>query len=185
MPQINPPDMTKQRLPEYAKDDAWIHSFLRQAEIGHIATHWEEQPFITPSTFFYDQENHCIIFHSNLVGRIRSNSEKYPEACFETSRYGRFLPSNIALEFSMQYESVMAFGKIEIIEDPEEKQAALYALLKKYFADKKAGEDYRPITEKELKRTSVYKIIIESWSGKRNWEEKAEQSDEWHPQANQ
>ena len=43
----------------------------------------------------------------------------------------------------------------------------------------KPGEEYRPITEKELKQTSVYAIRIESWSGKRNWEDKAEQNDEW------
>ena len=183
MSQIKTPNITKQRLAEYAKDDKWIRCFLHRAEIGHIATHWEEQPFITPSTFIYDENGHCIIFHSNIVGRIRSNSEKYPEVCFEASHFGRFLPSNIALEFSMQYESVMAFGKILIIEDHEEKRVALYTLLNKYFADKKAGKDYRPITEKELRRTSVYKIKIETWSGKRNWEEEAEQSDEWQPKS--
>ena len=79
------------------------------------------------------------------------------------------------------YESVIAFDKIHVIEDTEEKRVGLYALLKKYFADKKAGTDYRPITEQELKQTSVYKIKIENWSGKRNWEEETEQSDEWHP----
>jgi uncharacterized protein len=42
-----------------------------------------------------------------------------------------------------------------------------------------AGREYRPITYQELKRTSVYRIQIESWSGKRNWDERAEQSDEW------
>ena len=43
----------------------------------------------------------------------------------------------------------------------------------------KPGREYRPITEKELKRTSVYELKIESWSGKENWNERAEQSDEW------
>jgi hypothetical protein len=28
-----------------------------------------------------------------------------------------------------------------------------------------AGKEYRPITDEELKRTSVYAIAIESWSG--------------------
>jgi hypothetical protein len=30
-----------------------------------------------------------------------------------------------------------------------------------------------------LKRTSVYAIRVESWSGKQNWPERADQSDEW------
>jgi hypothetical protein len=45
----------------------------------------------------------------------------------------------------------------------------------------KPGEDYRPITENELKRTSLYAIHIESWSGKRNWKDKAVQSQDWKP----
>jgi len=170
-----------QRLPEYKQDDKWIEAFLKRSVIGHIATRWDEQPFITPSTFWYDEEGHEIFFHSNVVGRIRANSERHPEVCFETSEYGQFLPSNIALEFSMQYESVIVFGKLRVIEDEEEKRRGLYGLIEKYFPGMKPGEDYRPITDKELKQTSVYAIQIESWSGKRNWEEEAEQSSEWKP----
>jgi len=43
------------------------------------------------------------------------------------------------------------------------------------------GKHYRPITPKELARTSVYAIAIDSWSGKRNWSEKADQSPDWAP----
>ncbi len=44
-----------------------------------------------------------------------------------------------------------------------------------------AREEYCPIADQELKRISVYVLAIESWSGKRNWHEQAEQSDEWPP----
>jgi hypothetical protein len=44
-----------------------------------------------------------------------------------------------------------------------------------------AGKEFREITDKELKRTSVYAIQIEAWSGKENWKERADQSDEWPP----
>ena len=37
------------------------------------------------------------------------------------------------------------------------------------------------ITDEELARTSVYAIAIDSWSGKENWAERAEQSGEWTP----
>ncbi|HZY42005.1 MAG TPA: pyridoxamine 5'-phosphate oxidase family protein, partial [Anaerolineae bacterium] len=84
-----------------------------------------------------------------------------------------------ALEFSIQYESVIAFGSIRVVTNAEEQRHALYGMLKKYFPAMTAGKEYRPITEQELKRTSVYAIAIESWSGKRNWVEQAEQSDEW------
>jgi nitroimidazol reductase NimA-like FMN-containing flavoprotein (pyridoxamine 5'-phosphate oxidase superfamily) len=168
----------KQRLPEYAQDDQWIVNFLNNTKIGHIATRWNNQPFITPSTFYFDEDAQEIIFHSNIVGRVRANIERHPEVCFEASEYGRFLPSNIALEFSMQYESVICFGTIRIIENKEEKKKGLNNLIKKYFPDMKPGKDFRPITDEELLHTSVYAISIESWSGKRNWRDQAEQSNQ-------
>ncbi|MBE7551147.1 MAG: pyridoxamine 5'-phosphate oxidase family protein [Anaerolineales bacterium] len=170
-----------QRRPEHAQDDVWIRAFLRRAQIGHIATRWDEQPFINPTTFWYDPDRHEIIFHSNIVGRVRANSERHEQVCFEVSEFGRLLPSNVALEFSIQYESVIAFGRIRVLQEAEEKRRALYGLIGKYFSTMAAGREYRPITDKELKRTSVYAIAIDSWSGKRNWAERADQSDEWPP----
>jgi hypothetical protein len=174
----------QQRRPEHARDDEWTRAFLRRAQIGHIATRWDDQPFITPTNFWYDPERHEIYFHSNVVGRVRANSERLAQVCFEASEFGHYLPSNVALEFSIQYESAMVFGTIRVLEDDEEKKRALYGLLEKYFPALKPGQEYRPITEQELNRTSVYAITIESWSGKRNWPEQADQSDEWPPLAN-
>lgn len=168
-----------QRRPEYIRDDDWIRSFLHEAKVGHIASTWDDQPFLTPSNFWYDQANGRVIFHSNIAGRVRANLEHNPKVCLEASEMGKLLPSNIALEFSLQYRSVMVFGTAKILEDPEEKRAALYGLIKKYFPEMEAGKEYRPITDMELKRTSVYAIEIESWSGKENWFERADQSDEW------
>lgn len=168
-----------QRLAKHVGDDAWIREFLHRADVGHIATRWDDQPFITPNTFWYDEERHEIAFHSNIVGRVRANIERHNRVCFEASQVGRFLPSNVALEFSSQYRSVIAFGTARILEDPEEKRRALYGLIAKYFPDMSPGEAYRPITDKELAITSVYAIAIESWSGKENWKERAGQSDAW------
>ena len=173
------PPTAGQRLPEYARDEEWMRAFLRVAPIGRVATHWDDQPFVTPTTFWYDEANQRVIFHSNIAGRLRANIERNPKVCLEASEMGRLLPSNVALEFSLQYRSVMVFGTVRILESDEEQRAALMGLLKKYFPEMEAGREYRPITEKELKRTSVYELKIESWSGKENWNERADQSDEW------
>ena len=170
-----------QRLPEYKRDDAWIRTFLNRGIIGHVAHVNGSQPFITPTNFWYDESKHRIIFHSNHSGRTRSNLENEPLVCFETSEYGRFLPSNTALEFSIQYRSVIVFGKAIILEDPLEKQLCLEKLIAKYFPKHRPGEEYRPITENELLRTTVYSIEILSWSGKENWQDQAEQTAEWKP----
>ena len=168
-----------QRLPEYKRDDDWIRAFLRTAQIGHIASSLNGQPFLNPSTFWFDEENHQIIFHSNVAGRVRSNIESNPKVCFEASELGKLLPSNVALEFSLQFRSVVVFGTARLITDPVEARRVLYGLIQKYFPEMQAGKEYREITDKELRATSVYVIEIESWSGKENWKERADQSDEW------
>jgi nitroimidazol reductase NimA-like FMN-containing flavoprotein (pyridoxamine 5'-phosphate oxidase superfamily) len=168
-----------QRLPEYQRDDLWIRVFLREAKVGHIASVQNGQPFLNPSTFWFDEQNHQIIFHSNVAGRIRSNIESNSRVCFEASELGKMLPANVALEFSLQFRSVTVFGDARLITDPEEARRVMYGLIHKYFPAMTAGQEFREITDKELKRTSIYSIQIAEWSGKENWKDRADQSDEW------
>ena len=168
-----------QRRSHLTKDDAWIRAFLREAKVGHIASSVDGQPFLNPSTFWYDEANHQIIFHSNIAGRVRSNIEANPKVCLEASDLGKLLPSNVALEFSLQYRSVVVFGTARLVTDPAEARRVLYGLISKYFPKMAAGREFREITDKELRATSVYSIAVESWSGKENWKDRADQSDEW------
>jgi nitroimidazol reductase NimA-like FMN-containing flavoprotein (pyridoxamine 5'-phosphate oxidase superfamily) len=168
-----------QRLPEYQRDEEWIRAFLREARVGHVASVRDGQPFVNPTTFWFDEANHQIIFHSNVTGRIRSNVESNSKICFEVSELGKMLPANVALEFSLQFRSVIVFGNARLISDPEEARRVMYGLIHKYFPAMTAGKEFREITDKELKRTSVYAIKIEEWSGKENWKDRADQSDEW------
>ena len=91
------------------------------------------------------------------------------------------LPSNVAVEFSLQFRSVIVFGTAKVVTDPDEARRLLYGLIRKYFPAMSVGKEYREITDKELRATSVYVIQIEEWSGKENWEQRADQSDEWPP----
>ncbi|MCK6581472.1 MAG: pyridoxamine 5'-phosphate oxidase family protein [Anaerolineales bacterium] len=170
-----------QRRPHLTKEDAWIREFLKTAKVGHIATSVDGQPFINPTTFWFDEENHQIAFHSNISGRIRSNIEYNPKVTLEASELGKMLPSNVALEFSLQFRSVVVFGTARVVTEPAEARRLLYGLIGKYFPTLQAGEEYREITEKELRATSVYAIKIGEWSGKENWADVADQSDEWKP----
>jgi len=168
-----------QRRPHLTKDDDWIRAFLKEAKIGHIASSMDGQPFTNPTMFWLDEENHQIVFHSNVAGRVRSNVESNPKVSLEASELGKFLPSNVALEFSLQFRSAVVFGTARLITDSAEARRLLYGLLGKYFPKMTAGREYREITDKELRATSIYAIQIESWSGKENWADRADQSDEW------
>jgi nitroimidazol reductase NimA-like FMN-containing flavoprotein (pyridoxamine 5'-phosphate oxidase superfamily) len=178
---ISQPQHAFQRRPHLTQTDDWIRAFLNISQIGHIATSINDQPFINPTTFWYDEANHQIVFHSNIAGRIRSNIESNPRVSLEASELGRFLPANVALEFSLQFRSVVVYGTARIVEDPAEARRLLYGLISKYFPAMTAGKEYREITDKELRATSIYAIQIESWTGKDNWPDRADQSDEWPP----
>ena len=170
-----------QRRPHITREDGWIRAFLKTAKVGHIASSRDDQPFINPTMFWFDEEKHQIVFHSNVAGRVRSNIETNAKVCLEVSELGKFLPSNVALEFSLQFRSVIVFGNARLVTEPEEARQLLYGLIGKYFPQMTAGKEYREITDKELRATSIYAIQIEEWSGKENWADRADQSDEWTP----
>ena len=108
-----------QRRPHLTRDDDWIRAFLKEVKVGHIATSSDGQSFINPTTFWYDEAHHQIVFHSNVAGRVRSNIESNPKVSLEASELGKLLPSNVALEFSLQFRSVVVFGSARLVTDPE------------------------------------------------------------------
>lgn len=148
-------------------DEAWIRAFLHQAPYGALATVHQGQPFISSNLFVYDEAAHVIYMHTARVGRTRANVENEARVCFSVSHMGRLLPADEALEFSVEYAGVTVFGTVEIVADDAEAEHGLQLLLDKYAPHLRPGRDYRPITAQELKRTAVYRINIEQWSGKK------------------
>jgi nitroimidazol reductase NimA-like FMN-containing flavoprotein (pyridoxamine 5'-phosphate oxidase superfamily) len=151
-------------------DEGWIKALLHQAPVGLVATAYEEQPFITPLLYVYDEAAHAIYCHTAKVGRMRANVDLNARACFNVNEIGRLLPADEALEFSNEYASVTVFGPISLVEDQEAQRHALQLLLDKYAPHLRAGRDYRPITDEELAQTAVFQLDIELWSGKKKEE---------------
>lgn len=147
-------------------DEAWIKRFLKQAPFGVLATVLDGQPFINSNLFVYDESKQVIYMHTAQVGRTRANIEAAPRICFSVSEMGRLLPAAEALEFSVEYRGVTIFGTAAVVTDEAEATYGLQLLLDKYFPHLSPGKDYRPITPEELRRTGVYRIDIEQWSGK-------------------
>ncbi|MBC6935677.1 MAG: pyridoxamine 5'-phosphate oxidase family protein [Chloroflexi bacterium] len=147
-------------------DDGWIRAFLKRAPFGTLATVSDGQPFVNTNLFVYDESRGVIYLHTARVGRTRANVDADARVCFSVSEMGRFLPADTALGFSVEYAGVVVFGRAEVAADPDEARRGLQLLLDKYFPHLQPGQDYRPITDEELARTAVYRIEIDSWSGK-------------------
>jgi nitroimidazol reductase NimA-like FMN-containing flavoprotein (pyridoxamine 5'-phosphate oxidase superfamily) len=155
------------RKDRQVQDETWIREFLHKAAIGVLATVSNEQPFINSNLFVYDEGSNVIYMHTARQGRTRSNVEGDRRVCFSVFEMGRVLPADTALEFSVEYGGVVVFGTASVVEDRVEGKRALQMLLDKYARHLKPGTDYRPTTDEELDRTSVYRITIEQWSGKK------------------
>jgi nitroimidazol reductase NimA-like FMN-containing flavoprotein (pyridoxamine 5'-phosphate oxidase superfamily) len=157
---------TDMRRRDRGKDDAWIAAYLQAAGFGFLASVSEGQPFLNSNIFVYDSDRHVIYLHTARTGRTESNLRAPVTVAFSTAAMGRVLPAAQALEFSVEFSGVVAFGTGQVVEDPEEAEAALQMILDRYAPHLEAGRDYRPIVPEEMKRTAVFRIDIEAWSGK-------------------
>ena len=155
------------RLERLVTDDAWIKDLLRRGAVGVLATAAEDQPFLNTHNYVYDEAGHCIYFHRSPVGRTSANLERNPRVCYTVFEMGRMLSAADARKFSVEYRSVMIFGRAERV-GREEAMHALQMLFDKYAPHLKPGVDYRPVTPECPESAAVYKIHIEQLSGKKN-----------------
>lgn len=164
------PQSQPRRADRAVGDEAWLTAFLQNAPIGVLAVVDDGQPYINTNLFVYDPAGPCLYLHTALRGRTRSAIEAGADTarvCFSVMEMGRLLPAEVSLEFSIEYASVRVFGPSRIVTDPDEAIHGLQLLMDKYAPHLTPGDDYRPPIEAERKRTTVIRIDIEEWSGKK------------------
>ncbi|AWT35702.1 NimA [Deinococcus arenae] len=180
-------DPSLSRRPQNRRDDAWIEALLLRVPLGRVATVYRSEdgrvwPFVTPLAFAYRPGSRDLVYHTNVVGRLRANTEQAESeghpATFEVTETGALLPSTSPLELSVQYRSVIVFGTARVLRG-EDARAALTTLSERVFPGLRVGTHTRPISDADLARTAVYALSIERWSGKENWADGAAQEDGW------
>lgn len=159
-----PPHQPRRR--DRATDDAAIRELLTTIPFCTIAHADGGQPFAHVNTFVYHAADHAIYLHTAATGRLRDTIRVNPRVCLVAGEMGRLLPAAEALHFSVEYRSAVVFGRMAVIDDPGQAAAALQCLLDRYFPHLRPDVDYRGITAGELKRTAVYRLAVENWSGK-------------------
>ena len=131
----------------------------------------EGVPFCLPRIYAYDPSRNAIYVHGAFggqTGRVLDvgASEKGVPMALTVFEMGRLLPADEALEFGVEYASVVVRGRAVEVDDPVEAERGLQLIMEKYAPHLRAGKDYRPIAPEEVTRTSVVRIDIDSWSGK-------------------
>ena len=155
------------RRTEYAiSDPNALKKLLTHGRFGVLSTVHQDQPFATPINYLYIEEDHALYFHGARVGRTRANIALNPKVCFNVSEMGDLFPGERISDFGVEYQSVTIFGTAAPLEDEQKLLSVLLGLMQKYFPDHIPGEDYPLPEPDELKRTAVYRISIEEWTGK-------------------
>ena len=167
------PEIRDMRRSDRSKDEDWIRRFLRETPFGVLTMVRDGEPYPHPNLFAFDEERDALYFHTARKGATRSSIEEDGRVAFCVSRMGRLLPDDEALEFSVEYSSVVVYGRGVVVTEPAEAERGLEMIMEKYAPHLEPGKDYRPIHPEEVKRTAVYRLDIEAWSGK----EKAEAPD--------
>ena len=62
---------------------------------------------------------------------------------------------------SVNYRSVVCFGRGHPVADEQQRREVLTALIARYFPGRTAGEHYLPIEEHEMKPTLVVEVPVE------------------------
>lgn len=168
---LDQPYATVRRKDRAVDDDAWIVELLRRAPMAQLATVYDGQPFINSNLFVYDESQHAVYMHTAGKGRTRSNVDASEHVCLSVSEMGRLLPAPRAFNMSVEYNGVVIFGRGRAVEDDAEKEYGLMLLVRRFFPHLDPGADYEEPDAGELGLTSVYRIEIDEWSGKRKYVE--------------
>jgi len=149
------------------KDDGWIRALLTAAPHGFLALVGPDgSAHLNSNIFVFDEGRHCIYLHTHRTGRTRESVEREERVTFGVALMGRMLPAPEALSFSVEYAGATVFGRGRVVDTEDEARRGLQLLLDKYAPHLRPGRDYRPITDEELRRTAVFRIDIDAWSGK-------------------
>ena len=154
-------------------DSTWIPEFLADQETGVLGLIDDDTPHLVTQLFVYDPVEGSIFLHGARAGRAYDLVENgdQPRASFTTSEKGRYIPADEPVNFTVEYSSVIAYGSIGLLTGREEKRSVLEQFMEKFAPQLTAGEDYEQISEESIDRTAVYRLDVESWSGKEGWKD--------------
>jgi len=141
------------------KDREKIDTIIKNSEVCRLALSLNDIPYIVPVSFGYDGQN--LYLHTATEGKKITHFEQNNNVCFEFEQNGKLVTGEKACDWTYHYESVIGFGEIYELKEKGEKEYGLNQIMQQY-----SGNDSWEYEEKDLKRTRVWKIKIESLTGK-------------------
>jgi nitroimidazol reductase NimA-like FMN-containing flavoprotein (pyridoxamine 5'-phosphate oxidase superfamily) len=149
------------RLPERAAyDRATVHAILDEGFICHVGFVAGGQPFVVPTG--YARVDETLYLHGSTGSRLGLRPGM--DVCVTVTLLDGLVLARSAFHHSMNYRSVMALGRTRPVRDPEEKDAALRALVEHIVPGRSAA--VRGADRRELAATAVLAVPLDEVSAK-------------------
>jgi uncharacterized protein len=139
-----------------------INSILNKAIVGHLALSDSDQPYVIALNFGVEFGDTLeIYFHSAPVGKKINIIKKNNKACFQVESDLEMISGLKACKWGMNFKSVIMFGSIELIEEPELKQHGM-DLIMSHYSDA-GGFEY---DEKVFLNTTILRLTVDEITAK-------------------
>ncbi len=173
MPHPAPPTLSApsprarvRRLPERAHYDAnAIAAIVDAAMLCTVAFQIDGTVHAIP-TIHWREGEHLYLHGAKASRMLKALTEG--EACVTIALADGLVLARSAMHHSMNYRSVVIYGRFEAVTEPAHKLASLRAFIDGLYPGR--WDTLRPITDKELNATSVLRIALDEASAKvRDW----------------
>jgi nitroimidazol reductase NimA-like FMN-containing flavoprotein (pyridoxamine 5'-phosphate oxidase superfamily) len=139
-----------------------VYAILDAAMMAHIAYVIDGQPYVTPTAFWRDGD--ALYWHGSSASRmLRTQSAGIP-VCVTVTHLDGLVLARSGFHHSINYRSVMAFGKARKVEDIDEKRRELNRFIDRIYPGR--NDTMRGIEDQELKATTLLAMEIEEASAK-------------------
>jgi uncharacterized protein len=157
-----PRTQVKRRAQRGNYDRSAIYQILDEGLICHVGFVVEGQPFVIPTA--YGRIDDQIYIHGSPMSRMLRSLQQGIDVCITVTLLDGLVLARSAFHHSMNYRSVVMFGKATVVESPDEKMTALKAFTEHIIRDR--WSDVRPPTPSELAGTSVLALSLTEASAK-------------------
>lgn len=151
------------RLPQRGNyDRALIHQILDEALICQVGFVVEGQPFVIPTA--YGRVGDHLYIHGSPASRMLRTLKEGVDVCVSVTLLDGLVLARSAFHHSMNYRSVVVFGKATVVEAATEKLKALQAFTEHVVPGR--WTEVRPPTTQELAGTLVLSLPLDEASAK-------------------
>ena len=137
-----------------------MEKLLQEANFGRLGLAKGSKPYVVPLCFYY--EDRAIYFHCGLEGQKLDYMRDNKQVCFQVDDVKGIVKGVSPCKYNVQYRSVIAFGKVRLVEDSDQKQEYLGKLAQKYIG----SCDWPRFSKEQLARVNLAVIEVESMTGK-------------------